>query len=270
MSTGDGNFAALLVYVDDIVIGSTSDQLVDNIKEYLSTQFKLKDLGIVKYFLGLEIARSPERISVCQRKYVLDMLEEYSLLGAKPVSTPMDYNYKLQKSTKDYRLKDLTIYRQLVGKLLYLTFTRPDVCYAVQVLSQFMDKPSNDHLATAFRVLRYLKGAPGQGLLLHSQSNLQIQAYSDSDWASCPNTRKSVTGYALFLENSMVSWKAKKQSVVARSSVEAEYRSMATTSCEIIWLKSLLAEFGICQTNAIKLYCDNQFAIYISKNPMFH
>ncbi|EOY13312.1 Cysteine-rich RLK (RECEPTOR-like protein kinase) 8, putative [Theobroma cacao] len=186
-------FVAILVYVDDILIGSTSAQVAFNVKGFLSSQFKLKDLGKVKFFLGLEIARSPEGISICQRKYILDLLEEHGLLGTKPVSTPIDYNHKLSKTKDGQKLHDATKYRQLVGKLLYLTFTRPDISYAVQVLSQFMDKPSGEHFMAAYRVMKYLKRAPGQGILMKSKSNLKVSTYSDSDWAGCPDSRKFLT-----------------------------------------------------------------------------
>ncbi|EOY01844.1 Cysteine-rich RLK (RECEPTOR-like protein kinase) 8, putative [Theobroma cacao] len=132
MKTYNGDFIALLVYVDDILIASNSVQVKSDVKEFLKLEFKLKELGKVKYFLGLEIARSPEDISICQRKYALDLLEEQGLLGAKLVSTPIDSNHKLAKSNDEDKLTDATSYRQLVGKLLYLTFSRPDIAYAVQ------------------------------------------------------------------------------------------------------------------------------------------
>ncbi|EOY26809.1 Cysteine-rich RLK (RECEPTOR-like protein kinase) 8 [Theobroma cacao] len=270
MKTNNGEFFALLLYVDDILVGSYSKQAADAMKLFLSSHFKLKDLGTVKYFLGLEIARSPKGISISQRKYTLDLLEEHGLLGAKPVSTPIDYNQKLVKAQDEEKLINSIDYRQLVKKLLYLTFSRPDIAYAVQVLSQFMDKPSLEHMNAAHRVLKYLKGSLGQGILMKSESNLMIVGYCDSDWAGCPNSRKSITRYNMFIGNSLVTWKFKKQSVVSRSSEEAKYRAMASASCEIIWLKHLLADFGIEHKVAVVLYSDSQSTIHISKNPVFH
>ncbi|XP_017982276.1 PREDICTED: uncharacterized mitochondrial protein AtMg00810-like [Theobroma cacao] len=234
MKANNGNFVAILVYVDDILIGSTSAQAASNVKGFLSSQFKLKDLGKVKFFLGLEIAQSPEGISICQRKYTLDFLEEHGLLGTKLVSTPIDYNHKLCKTKGEQKLHDATKYRQLVQKLLYLTFTRLDISYAVQVLSQFMDKPSSEHFMVVYRVMKYLKRAPSQGILMKSKSDMRISAYSDSDWARCPDSRKSITGFGIFIGDSLMSWKSNKQTVVARKSAKAEYRSMALTCCEII------------------------------------
>ncbi|XP_017979696.1 PREDICTED: uncharacterized mitochondrial protein AtMg00810 [Theobroma cacao] len=258
MKTHRGDFIALLVYVDDILIASTSIQAENDVKGYLSSEFKLKDLRKVKYFLRLEIARSPEGISICQRKYALDLLEEHRLLGTKPASTPIDYNHKLVKSSDEDKLINATSYRQLIGKLLYLTFSIPDITYAVQVLSQFMDQPGLKHLAAAHRVLRYIKKAPGQGILMKSRNNLKISGYSDSDWIGCPNTRRSVTGYCIFVGDSLISWKSKKQSIVARSSAKAEYRSMVAAYCEIMWLKSLMTDFHIDHPEAVNLYTDSQ------------
>ncbi|EOY03489.1 Cysteine-rich RLK (RECEPTOR-like protein kinase) 8 [Theobroma cacao] len=247
--TNKGEFVALLVYVDDILLGSNSIQAICDVKAYLSSKYKLKDLGLVKYFLGLEVASSSEGISLCQIKYMLDLLKEFSLLGAKPITTLIDYNHELKKKTKADKGVDSTGYKQLIGKLFYLTFTRPDISYAIQTLSQFMDNHIEEHQVAAHRVLKYLKGSPRQGILMKFVSDLKRTAYYDSDWARCPDTRKSV---------------------VARSSTEAEYRAMASTICEVMWLKSLLTNFGISQDTPIKLYCDNQSAIHMSKNPIFH
>ncbi|EOY04788.1 Cysteine-rich RLK (RECEPTOR-like protein kinase) 8, putative, partial [Theobroma cacao] len=187
MKTPIGNFVALLVYVDDMLIGSTFINAASEVKEFLNSKFKLKDLGDVKYFLGLEIIDIPKEISISQRKYTLDLLEEQGTLGAQPTSTPIDYNHKLQKAQDgEELLKDPTCYRQFIDKLLYLTFSKPDISYAVQTLSQFMDRPSQMHLMAAHRILKYLKNAVGQGILMKRISNLKITAYSDSDWAGCP------------------------------------------------------------------------------------
>ncbi|XP_017974500.1 PREDICTED: uncharacterized mitochondrial protein AtMg00810-like [Theobroma cacao] len=269
-TTQTGEFIALLVYVDDIVIGSTSMDLTNDVKGYLSSNFKRKDLRKLKYFLRLEVAKSSKGIFLCQRQYTLDILTEYGLLGSKPVSTPIEYHHKLTKATDEEQLKDSTMYRQLVGRLLYLTFTRPDTSYTVHILSQYMDKPSEAHLQAAFRVIRYLKTARGQGILFFSDSDLCLQAYSDSDWVGCPDTRRSVTGFGILLGNSLISWKAKKQSVVARSSTKAKYRAMAATCCEVIWLLHLLMDFSIEHSCAVKLFCDNQSALHICRNPIFH
>ena len=157
--TRGSSFIALLVYVDDILIASNDIALVTLLKQALDAEFKLKDLGNLKYFLGLEVARSSTGISLCQRKYALDILSDSGMLGSKPVHTPMEQNAKLSASD-GIPLDDPSSYRRLVGRLLYLTVTRLDISYSVQRLSQDMAKPTNIHLNAAHRILRYIKGTP--------------------------------------------------------------------------------------------------------------
>ncbi|KAF5452256.1 hypothetical protein F2P56_027276, partial [Juglans regia] len=188
------------------------------------------------------------------------------MLGCKPLKLPLEQNSKLSKEDGT-PISDPSIYRRLIGRLLYLTITRPDISFAVQLLSQFMDKPMSTHLAAVYKILRYIKTSPGQGILLSSSSQIQLRAYCDSDWASCPDSRRSTTGYCIFLGQSLVSWKSKKQNVVSRSSAESEYRSMATTCSELTWLRYLLQDLGLHHPQPVFLFCDNQAALHIAANP---
>ncbi|EOY31822.1 Cysteine-rich RLK (RECEPTOR-like protein kinase) 8 [Theobroma cacao] len=184
--------------------GSTSIQAATVIKDYLSSKFKLKDPSTVNHFLSLEVARSPQGISICQRKYALDLLEEHGLLGAKPASTPIDYNVKLRKISKEEEIADLAKYKQLVGKLLYITFTRLDISNAVQTLAQFMDKPSHEHLGPEAPINMVAWAVPTS-----RENSLKVSdAGSDQgggryNWAGCAYTRKSVTGYCIFIGQSL-------------------------------------------------------------------
>ncbi|KAL5577668.1 hypothetical protein UlMin_019367 [Ulmus minor] len=155
-------------------------------------------------------------------------------------------------------ISDVSIYRRLMGKLLYLMITRLDISYAVGRLSQFISKPKEPHLQAAQRVLRYLKGAPGTGLFFPFNAELQLTAFIDSDWARCPNSRRSVTSFCIFLGNSLITWKSKKQHIISYSSAEAKYRAMANATCELTWLLALLKDFGIPHDVPALLFCDNQ------------
>ena len=248
---------------NDVILAGNNLQDIENTKLFLSRQFKLRDLGQLKYFLGIEVARSQNGISLSQRKYALDILNDTGFLGAKPSRFPLDQNVSLTQSDGKL-LEDGSTYRRLVGRLIYLTITRPDLTYVVHILSQFMDKPRQPHLAAAHQVLKYIKQTPRQGIILPSMGNLQLQAFCDADWARCKDTRRLVTGYCSLLRGAPISWRTKKQTTVSRSSAEAEYRSMATTCCEITWLKNILKDLKINHTQPVTLFCDNQAAMHIA------
>ncbi|GJW13904.1 ribonuclease H-like domain-containing protein [Tanacetum coccineum] len=262
----------LLVYVDDIVITGNDNSEIGKFKEMLKSKFQIKDLGNLKYFLGIEVIDNDDGVCLSQRKYCLEVLHEYGLLAGRPVETPLAENTTLNhvESEDDKLLSDIGNYQKLVGKLIYLTNTRPDISYAVHCLSQFMHAPLSSHLEAAFRVLRYLKNSPGSGIQINKVGNLKLRAYADSDWARCPATRKSVSGYCVFLGSSLITWKSKKQSTLSRSSAEAEYRSMASATCEVIWLSNLLGDMGVKNLLPVVLYCDNSSALQIAANPVFH
>ncbi|CAA7029624.1 unnamed protein product [Microthlaspi erraticum] len=259
----------VLVYVDDLIISGSSLAVISEFKEYLSSCFHMKDLGILIYFLGLEVARSPTGIYLSQRKYVLDILTETGMLMAKPLAFPMDQNHRLALADRP-TIDDPTAYRRLVGRFIYLGVTRPDLAYSVHILSQFMEAPKQAHWDAALRVVWYLKGTPGQGILLRSDSPLSLIAWCDSDHGGCPRTRRSLTGWFIQLGQSPISWKTQKQRVVSLSSAEAEYRCLSETVKEILWLKELLLDLGVTHTGPIPVYCDSLAAIHLAANPVFH
>ncbi|RVW99699.1 Retrovirus-related Pol polyprotein from transposon RE1 [Vitis vinifera] len=264
-----GQCIYLVVYVDDIVITGSDQNGIQNLKQHLFTHFQTKDLGKLKYFLGIEIAQSSSGVVLSQRKYALDILEETGMLDCKPVDTPMDPNVKLIPGQGE-PLGDPGRYRRLVGKLNYLTITRPDISFPVSVVSQFLQSPCDSHWDAVIRILRYIKSTPGQGVLYENRGHTQVVGYTDADWAGSPTDRRSTSGYCVFIGGNLISWKSKKQDVVARSSAEAEYRAMALATCELIWLKHLLRELRFGKDEQMKLICDNQAALHIASNPVFH
>ncbi|RVW50044.1 Retrovirus-related Pol polyprotein from transposon RE2 [Vitis vinifera] len=264
-----GQCIYLVVYVDDIVITGSDQNGIQKLKQHLFTHFQTKDLGKLKYFLGIEIAQSSSGVVLSQRKYALDILEETGMLDCKPVDTPMDPNVKLIPGQGE-PLGDPGRYRRLVGKLNYLTITRPDISFPVSVVSQFLQSPCDSHWDAVIRILRYIKSTPGQGVLYENRGHTQVVGYTDADWAGSPTDRRSTSGYCVFIGGNLISWKSKKQDVVARSSAEAEYRAMALATCELIWLKHLLRELRFGKDEQMKLICDNQAALHIASNPVFH
>ena len=253
----------------DIILAGNSLTEFSHIKSILDSLFKIKDLSQLKYFLGIEVAHSKLGISLCQRKYCLDLLDDTSTLGSKPLSTPSDSSLKLHLDSSP-PFEDVPAYRRLIGRLLYLNNTRPDITFITQQLSQFLSKPTQAHHSAAFRVLKYLKGCPGKGLFFPRSSSITLQGFSYADWAGCIDTRRSISGQCFFLGNSLISWRNKKQITVSRSSYEVEYRALASATCELQWLLYLLKDLHITCSKLPVLYCDNQSAIHIAANPVFH
>lgn len=262
-------FICLLVYVDDVLLSSLSQILIDEVRDFVHSTFTIKDQGPAKYFLGIEIARSSDGTVLSQRKYVLDILTHAGLLGGRTASTPLPPALVLSHSNEG-RLQDPEPYRKLVGQLLYLNLTRPDVTYATQQLSQFVSKPTQTHWNAAQHVLRYLKGCPSLGVYIAVSPDCRLTAYSDADWGTYINSRQSLTGYCIFLGPTLLSWRCKKQQTVCASSDESEYRALSSTVREILWLTYLLPEFGITLNLPVPLYCDNDAALHITQNHVFH
>ncbi|RVW83369.1 Retrovirus-related Pol polyprotein from transposon TNT 1-94 [Vitis vinifera] len=265
-----GKITTLIVYVDDMVVTENDPEERKALQNYLSREFEMKDLGPLKYFLGIEVSRSSEGIFLSQRKYALDLLQETGMSGCQPVNTPIEEGLKLcvepnQVSTDKGR------YQRLVGRLMYLAHTRPDLAYALSVVSQYMHNPGEQHMNAVMRILRYLKNAPGKGILFTKNVNHQsIEVYIDIDWVGAVDDRRSTSGYFTFVGGNLVTWKSKKQNVIARSSTEAEFRGMALGLCEALWLRLLLQDLGYLSRQPIQLFCDNKAACDIAHNPVQH
>ncbi|XP_019251262.1 PREDICTED: uncharacterized protein LOC109230193 [Nicotiana attenuata] len=239
------------------------------LKSFLDQHFKIKDLGSVHYFLGLEVTKVLQGYVINQYKYTRDLFQEFHCLDVKNVLTPLDPHAKLTSEVGD-PLPDPSLYRRLIGKLNFLQHTRPDISFSVQHLSQFLVSLKVPHMLDALHVLRYLFNAPSQGILLNNTADFSLQAYSDSDWAACPISRKSVTGYYIVLRGSPISRKSKKQQTVSLSSTEAEYRALRKVVAEVTWLVRLLCDMSLVISSHVPVYCDSQAALHIAKNLVFH
>ncbi|RVW93163.1 Protochlorophyllide reductase, chloroplastic [Vitis vinifera] len=265
-----GKITTLIVYVDDMVVTGNDPQERKALQNYLSREFEMKDLGFLKYFLGIEVSRSSEGIFLSQRKYALDLLQETGMSGCQPVNTPIEEGLKLCNEPNQVST-DKGRYQRLVGKLMYLAHTRPDLAYALSVVSQYMHNPGEQHMNAVMRILRYLKNAPGKGILFAKNVDHQsIEVYIDADWAGAVDDRRYTSGYFTFVGGNLVTWKSKKQNVVARSSVEAEFRGMTLGLCETLWLRLLLQDLGYLSRQPIRLFCDNKAACDIAHNPVQH
>ncbi|XP_047338328.1 uncharacterized mitochondrial protein AtMg00810-like [Impatiens glandulifera] len=248
------------------VKGNNSSDIL-KVKKYLQEQFDIKELGTLKYFLGIKIAHSMKGLFLCQRKYVLDLLKETSKLAAKPVKTPIETTAKLN-TEEGTPLHDISMYQRLVDKLIYLTVTRPGITFEVSNVSQFLHAPRTSHLSVVYRILHYLKAALGVGIWMKRNNCIDIIGYTDAYWA-CNFDRKSTTDFCTFVGGNLVMWRSKKQKTVSRSNVKAEYRVMAATNGELIWIKYILTNLGV-ELKTIKMYCNNNAARYIASNLVFH
>ncbi|GAU44375.1 hypothetical protein TSUD_243070 [Trifolium subterraneum] len=264
----DTNFTLLLVYVDDIILTGNAPSFISHLVKQLHEKFALKDLGQLHYFLGIEIKHFCGGITISQTKYAHDLLKRAHMLGASKINTPIAS--KPNELPDDNNPVDATEYRRLCGSLQYLTFTRPDLTHAVNLVCQHFQNPTQKDLQAVKRILRYIKGTLTHGLRYLNQSSLNLTAFCDADWAGCPTTRRSTTGFCIYLGSHCISWASKKQPTVSRSSAEAEYKALATTAAELTWLQYLLHDLGISLERRPLIFCDNQSAIHMSHNPVFH
>jgi hypothetical protein len=212
------------------------------LKECLSKEVEVKDLGNLKYFLGIEVARTEKGISLCQRKYTLDLLSDMGMMGCCAAPTPVEQNHQVTAQSGELVNKEDY---QKVGRLLYLCHNRPDITYVVGVVSRYMHEPRSGHLDIVHRILRYLKGTTGKGLWFAKSGHLEVDGYSDSDWAGCRDDRRPTSGYCVFVGGNLMSWRSKKRTAVSRSTAEAEYIALSKGVCEMLWVKHLLSELKL-------------------------
>ncbi|GJU79718.1 retrovirus-related pol polyprotein from transposon TNT 1-94 [Tanacetum coccineum] len=272
----NNDFIILLLYVDDMLVAGPNKDRINKLKAQLAREFEMKDLGPANKILGMQIHR--DRVSrkswLLQKSYVKKILQRFNMQDCKPISTPFPTDVKLSSkmspSSEKERMKISRVpYASAMGSLMFaMICTRPDIAHAVGVVSRYMAEPGREHWEAVKRILRYIKGTPDVALCF-GDSDLIVTGYVDSDYACDLDRSKSTTGYVFTLSGRTVSWVSKLQSVIAMSTTEAEYVAAAQANKEAVWLKMLLEELGY-KHEKITLFCDNQSALYLARNPTFH
>jgi transposase InsO family protein len=256
------------IYVDDIIFGGSSHFLVAKFAESMSKEFEMSMMGELTFFLGLQIKQTQEGTFVHQGKYTIDVLKKFDMADAKPISTPIPTSAALD-ADEDGESVDQKEYRSMIGSLLYLTATRPDIHFAVCLCARFQASPRTSHRQAVKRIMRYLRFTPEFGLWYSASSTLSLCGYSDADFAGCRLDRKSTSGTCQFLGSSLVSWSSRKQSNVAQSTTEAEYVAAASCCSQLLWMIATLRDFGLSFSH-VPLLCDSTSAISVAKNPVLH
>eukprot|EP00253_Pinus_taeda_P030768 PITA_30768 len=264
----DGKLLIIVLYVDDLIL-TGDEMLILSCKEDLAREFEMKDLGLLHYFLGLEIWQCNDGLFVSQGKYAWEILEKFNMHGCKPVDTHLLGGWRKEDATSA-EVVDATVYRQWVGSLMYLVNTRPDICYAVNQISQAMVKPTKLFWKVGKHVLRYLRGTSGYGLWYRQEDEVKLCGFTDADWAGSPMDRKSTSRGIFSIGSTTISWYNKKQRSMALSSTEAEYIAASLAACEAIWMRKILIGLFRSHLDPTVTYCDNQSCIKLLANLVFH
>ncbi|GJS78511.1 putative ribonuclease H-like domain-containing protein [Tanacetum coccineum] len=256
------------VYVDDIIFSSTKKSWCDEFEALMKSRFQMSSMGELTFFLGLQVKQKEDGIFISQDKYVVEILKKFDFASVKTASTPIETQKPLVKDEEAADV-DVHLYRSMIGSLMYLTASRPDIMFAVCACSRFQVTPKTSHLHAVKRIFRYLKGKPKLGLWYPRVSSFDLEAYSDSDYAGANLDRKSTTGGCQFLGRRLISWQCKKQTIVATSTTEAEYVAAANCCGQVLWIQNQMLDYGFNFMNT-KIYIDNESTICIVKNPVFH
>lgn len=270
MKTEGGNKILIVsLYVDDLIFTGNDEEMLRKFKSSMKDEFEMTDLGRMKFFLGVEVMQDEDGIFIHQKKYAGEILERFNLQNGNDVKNPIVPGMKLSKEGDENRV-DCTLYKQLIGSLMYITTTRPDLMFVVCLLSRYMSDPREEHMQAAKRVMRYIKGTLGFGVFYKRRMSGELTVYTDSDYAGDVDSRRSTSGYAFLLSGGAVAWASKKQPVVTLSTTEAEFIAAAFCASQCIWMRRILEELGLLQTSCTMILCDNNSTIKLSKNPVLH
>ncbi|WJX88387.1 hypothetical protein P8452_70484 [Trifolium repens] len=266
--TSKKDILIIQIYVDDIIFGSTNASLCKNFSKLMQDEFEMSMMGELKFFLGIQINQGKDGTYIHQSKYTKELLKKFNLDDCKIMSTPMHPTSSLSKEEIGSKV-DQKLYRGMIGSLLYLTASRPDILYSVCLCARFQSDPREPHLTAVKRIFRYLKGTTNLGLLYKKSLDSKLVGFCDADYAGDKIERKSTNGNCQFIGENLISWASKRQTTIALSTAEAEYISAAKCCTQLLWMKYQLEDYNIAE-NGIPLYCDNTAAIHLSKNPILH
>ncbi|GJV53406.1 putative ribonuclease H-like domain-containing protein, partial [Tanacetum coccineum] len=256
------------VYVDDIIFGSTKKSWCDEFEALMKSRFQMSSMGELTFFLGLQVKQKADGIFISQDKYVAEILKKFDFANVKTASTPIETQKPLVKDEEASDV-DVHLYRSMIGSLMYLTASRPDIMFAVCASSRFQVTPKSSHLSAVKRIFRYLKDKTKLGLWYPRVSSFDLESYSDSDYAEANLDRKSTTGGCQFIGRRHISWQCKKQTIVATSTIEARYVVAASYCGQVLWIQNQMLDYGFNFMN-IKIYINNESTICIVKNPVYH
>lgn len=238
-----GNVLFVSVYVDDLIYTRDEVSMMRDFKKSMEKKFDMTDLGKMRYFLGIEVLQTSHEIHISQAKYALEVLKRFGMENCNAVCNPMVLGSKLDMDDGG-ECVDETFYKQIIGSLMYITITRPDLQFAVSLLSRFMAKPTQLHLQAAKRVLRYLSGTMYFGIWYKRGGAGEILVYTDSDFAGDVDSKKSTSSYVFIMDDAAVAWSSKKQPIITLSTTEAEYVAASVCACQVIWFNRILEELG--------------------------
>src|SRR6266487_1334761 len=263
-----GDFIIAQIYVDDIVFGGMSSKMVQHFVQQMQSEFEMSLVGELTYFLGLQVKQMEDTIFVSQSKYARNIVKKFGMDGGNHKRTPAATHLKLTKDETGIDV-DQSLYRSMIGSLLCLNASKPDITFAVGVCARYQAQPKMSHLVQVKRILKYVNGTCDYGILYCHSENSTLVGYCDADWAGSADDRKSTSGACFFLGNNLISWFSKKQNSVSLSTAEAEYIGAGSSCSQLLWMKQMLKEYNV-EQDVLTLYCDNLSAINISKNPIQH
>jgi hypothetical protein len=263
-----GKLMIAQIYVDDIVFGGMTDALVKQFVHQMQSEFEMSLVGELTYFLGLQVKQMEDTIFISQSKYAKNIVKKFGMENATHKRTPAATHIKLTKDEKGVSV-DQSLYISIIGCLLYLTASRPDISFVVGVCARYQAEPKMSHLTQVKRILKYVNGTSDYGIMYSHGEDSRLTGYCDADWVGSADDRKSTSGGCFFLGNNLISWFSKKQNCVALSTAEAEYIAAGSSCSQLLWMKQMLSEYNV-EQDVLTLYCDNMSAINISKNPIQH